>query len=470
MKRLLTATCVILFCSQAFASPIYHPPGPNLTYGSVSNSQTIMSEITNPAAGAAALDKNGGGLRFGVLSNIGIGYEVGDVDDMYDRLDAVIDNFEADFNNVADLTDATLVNAQIDEANILLAEINDNGYGKVFGSIHIPIMPIVLSSNMLGGNWVFDASVSGVAKVSALGDPIAFDVAGTQAFIGSIVPGTPSAFDAGDLTVDYDGNLTPADGITYILDTVNGNDSALAGRAARIIEAAVGYSTQVSENAGGKVFAGVRGKYYKVSLVQATEKFNNGTNNLDAEGFMDDLDIDNGEDSTGFGIDVGLLWVSNHLRFGATLTNLNEPEFEYNDINTTGYSDPVILATLNALSNKKYVMESQATIEAALHSENQKWVISAALDLNDIEDPVGDKYQWATVSAAYASESWILPGVRVGYRVNQTGSELKYLTGGVTLFRVLNLDLAYSPDKVEDDNGDEVSRSLIVNLGLELTF
>jgi len=65
--------------------------------------------------------------------------------------------------------------------------------------------------------------------------------------------------------------------------------------------------------------------------------------------------------------------------------------------------------------------------------------------------------------------SLIIPGIRAGYRVNQAGSELSYLSGGFTLFSV-NVDVAYSPDKVEDDSGDETSRSIIVNLGLELTF
>lgn len=467
MKRSISSIFATFFCAQVLATPVYHPPGPNLTYGSVSNSQTIMSEITNPAAGAAGLEKNGGGLRFGILSNIGIGYELGDVDDMYDRLDAVVDNFDANFNNVADLSDASLVDAQINEANTLLAEIDESGYAKAFVSAHVPIMPIVLSSNALGGSWVFDASFTGVAKVTAFGDPINFDLAGAEAFIASSTPGTPGSFDAGDIVVNYSG--VAAD-FSYDIDDATGNDSSMVARLAGVIEAGIGYSTHITNFSGGKVFAGVRGKYYKVALLQAAEKFDDGNNNQNTEDFVDDLDADDGETSTGFGVDLGLLWVSDHLRFGAMITNLNEPEFEYNEFDTSGFNDPVILARMNEMSSGKYTMESQATVEAAIHSRNQRWVLSAALDLNDVEDPIGDKYQWATVSAAYASESWILPGARVGYRVNQAGSELSYLTGGVTLFKALNLDIAYSPDKVEDDSGSDVSRSIMFNLGLELTF
>ena len=465
MKRLTAATCATLLCSQAFASPVYHPPGPNLTYGSVSNSQTIMSEITNPAAGAASLDKNGGGLRFGVLSNIGVGFELGDVDDMYDRLDTVIDNFDQNFNDVANLADATLVDAQIDEANNLLSEVDESGYGKVFLSAHIPVMPIVLSSDMLGGSWVFDASISGVAKVTAFADPINFDVVGAQAFILGVTPMTPSSFDAGDVDVDFDGT-----NFSYNIDDVTSNDSSVVARVAGIVEAGIGYSTHLTNFAGGKVFAGVRGRFYKVTLLQAAEKFDDGSTNQDTEDFLDDLDADDGEENSGVGIDAGILWVSDHLRIGATLTNINEPEFEYNDFDTAGFNDAQILARMNALSGEKYIMEKQATVEAAIHSQNQNWVISGSLDLNEVSDPVGDEYQWLAVSAAYATDSWWLPGIRAGYRVNQAGSELKYLTGGVTLFKSLNLDIAYSPDKVEDDDGNEVTRSAIVNLGLEMTF
>ena len=219
---------------------------------------------------------------------------------------------------------------------------------------------------------------------------------------------------------------------------------------------------------GGKLYGGIRGKYYKVTLLQDTERL--VSTNTDSENYFDDLDLDDGETSTGVGVDVGMLWVSDHLRLGATLANINEPEFEYNAFDLTGFTDATVIATLTGLANAKYTMERQVTVEAALTSQNKNWVVAGSLDLNEVVDPVGDEYQWLAVSAAYATDSWWLPGIRAGYRVNQAGSELKYLTGGVTLFKSLNLDLAYSPDKVEDDNGDEISRSIIFNLGLELTF
>ncbi|WP_455223247.1 conjugal transfer protein TraF [Kaarinaea lacus] len=167
---------------------------------------------------------------------------------------------------------------------------------------------------------------------------------------------------------------------------------------------------------------------------------------------------------------MGLLWAGDHYRIGATYNNVNEPEFEYNAI------DPVKLAGINdprisALLNQKlvYKMESQLTIEGALHSKNQKWLFGAAYDVNAVKGPTGDEYQWGTASVAYITKSWIVPGIRLGYRVNQVGSEMSYLTGGITLFKYLNLDGAYGLEDVVID-GSTVPRSFMFNIGLELSF
>jgi hypothetical protein len=120
-------------------------------------------------------------------------------------------------------------------------------------------------------------------------------------------------------------------------------------------------------------------------------------------------------------------------------------------------------------SSKEYVMESQLRLEGALYTASKNWVLNAAFDANAVMDPAGDEVQWATFSAAYATNSWILPGIRVGYRANMAGTELDYLDAGVTLFKVINLDIAYSLDDVVIDQ-DNAPRSLIANLGLELSF
>lgn len=462
MKRLFSAACVTLFCSQVSATPVYHPYGPNLTYGAVSNGQTIMSDITNPAAGAATMDSKGGGLRFGILSNIGFGVELGEVDGMSDELDAALNEVD---NNFSNSTDATAVQQSIVNINDVMSRVEDDGYAKVFGSLSIPLMPIVVSANTLGGSLVIDANASFIGKLSAFSAPIDFSdadrIAAQNHINANLVGGAPNQT-FGDLEIILPGGS--------VIDYNLLNDSSLVARIGGVVELALGYSTELMPFMGGKVYAGVRGKHYKVTLLQDFERISVEDTGQTSEDYFDDLDLDDGKTSTGFGIDAGVLWVSDHLRAGATITNINEPDFEYNDFDTSGFADPNDASRFSGQYDSTYTMERQITVEAALTSQNKNWVIAGSLDLNEVMDPIGDKYQWMAVSAAYATDSWLLPGIRAGYRVNQAGSELSYLTGGVTLFKSLNLDIAYSPDKVEDDDGEEITRSVIVNLGLELTF
>lgn len=462
MKRLLSASIVAAFCSHAAATPVYHPPGPNLTYGAVSNGQTLMSDINNPAAGALAPLKEGDKVRFGVLSSIGTGVEYGAIDNLFDDLDAIAADFDfsnafSSIDNINTAAAVTEVNTRINDINDLLTNIENDGYGKAFISGHIPLMPMIISSDTLGGSLTFDLNFSGVARVGAVADTVAFDLAAAQNFIATNINGTNTAT-FGDVTVNVNnGN------VTYSLT----NDSVVRLKAAGVFEAGFGYSRNVYSANSGNLLAGIRGKYYQVTLYQDVEKVEDET---DTENLFEDFDYKDGETSSNFGVDVGLLWAGDNYRLGATFANVNEPEFDYNAI------DPAKLAIINdprisALLSEKlvYTMESQLTIEGAMHTSNQKWVFGAAYDVNEVKGPTGDEYQWATASAAYITKSWIIPGIRLGYRVNQAGSELSYLTGGITLFKYLNLDGAYGLEDVVID-GSTLPRSFMVNLGLELSF
>jgi hypothetical protein len=95
-------------------------------------------------------------------------------------------------------------------------------------------------------------------------------------------------------------------------------------------------------------------------------------------------------------------------------------------------------------------------------------VISGGLDANAVKDVMGDEYRWATVSAAYATDTWWLPGIRAGIRKNLAGTKINYYSVGATL-AMLNLDLAWSTDEVDVD-GDTLPRGAMVNLGLEFSF
>ena len=462
MKRLLSAAILTTICTQTMATPVYHPPGPNVTYGSVSNGQTLMSDINNPAAGALAPLKEGSKFRFGVLSSIGVGAEYGAIDNLYDDLDALAADFDLSnaFSSVTNVNDPAAiaeVDTRINDINDLLQNIENDGYGKVFVSGHVPLMPMIIASDTLGGSLTLDLNVSAVARVGAVADTIQFDLTNAQSFITNNLGGFNQAT-FGDITVNVNGN-----NITYSLT----NDSVVRLKAAGVVEAGFGYSRNIYSSNSGNLLAGLRGKYYQVTLAQDVEKVEDETN---TEDLFSDFDYKDGNTDSDFSVDIGLLWASDHYRIGATATNLTEPEFKYNTIDPaklTPINDPRIS---NLLSEELiYKMKTQFTIEGALHSKNQKWVFSAAYDANAVEGPTGDEYQWGTLSAAFITKSWIVPGLRLGYRVNQAGSELSYVTAGLTLFKYLNIDGAYSLDDVVID-GSTLPRSFMFNLGLELSF
>ena len=119
--------------------------------------------------------------------------------------------------------------------------------------------------------------------------------------------------------------------------------------------------------------------------------------------------------------------------------------------------------------DRTYVMERQLKLEASLFSANHSWNFNLGIDANEIEDPVGDDFQWLTASVGYATDSWWLPGVRFGYRQNLAGTELNYASVGVTAFRILNIDIASTLDRVTID-GENLPQSLIVSIGFDISF
>lgn len=419
MKKSIGLALFAASAGGALAAPVYHPSGPNLTYGEISNGQTIISNVTNPAAGAVALQKGGNQYRFGILSSVGAGMEVGEIDNFIDDLDTLSQQFESTYTPLQ----AAALKADMEA---LLARMAEDGTLKMSVSAHVPLMPLVITHEALGGSLALDANFGAFGHLSVF-----------------------------DAPVDYNIGTSEIE-----------SDSALMVRGAEVAEVSLGYSRSLVKSATGELFGGLRGKYYRIGLAQSLTRVS--ATGGDSEDVLDDQMDQNLEETSDFGVDLGFLWVSDHYRLGATFANLNEPSFDYRAPDTTGYTDPGVLGDVAALDNQ-YVMEMQTRLEAAVYSANRNWVLGLGYDANPVEDPAGEEYQWASVSAAYATDSWWIPGLRVGYRANMAGSELTYATLGLTLFKLLNLDVAYGLEKVEVDQED-YPRSLLVNLGLELSF
>jgi hypothetical protein len=469
----------VVFCANALADPVYLPPGQNLTYGSSSNNQFIMSSITNPAAAAAQLGKEDSQYRFGILSSIGGGYEFGNVNDLYNKIDAskatltspitistLATLYQSDCGptpppcspaNLATFANhiASTINtsAAITTLNtVVLPALQKDGKATVFVDGHVPFMPLVVSKKSWGGSLVLDANVSAVASMSFIADPL---------FISSAT--------ATSIAQTFDNAASTSNTSTYALPTI-ANDSTLRVKAAMVREVGLGYSRPMLSSETGDLTAGIRAKYYQVKLERKAQKL------ITSSGAKSTFKASQTSytSSSGLGLDVGTLWTAKRYRVGAWVNNLNKPSFKYNDLTaaeltTAGYTSGTPIYNQLA-SRESYEMKPQLELEGAFFSESQNWVVNAGVDANAVPDPVGRDFQWATLSAAYATNSWWIPGIRIGYRTGLAGSKLRYATAGLTIIKALSLDVAYGLDSIKDNNGKVIPRSAMINLGIQMTF
>lgn len=423
-----------MLCANAFADPVYLPPGSNLVYGASSNNQSIMSSITNPAAAAADLGNEESQYRFGLI-NIGGGYELGNFNDLFNT----VDNTKTLLTTPITLTgtastDLPIINNVINSVNTTTAALQKDGNASIFFGGHIPFTPLVVTKKGWGGSFVLDANASAIANMTFIADQMPL------------------------LTSEPTGpTYTPV------------NDSTLLVKAAVVGELGLGYSRPVLSRDTGDLTAGVRAKYYQVKLARDAQLLINST------GAQSTLKASQTYTSnSGVGLDVGTLWTAKRYRLGAWINNINGPSFKFNDLTAAdltakGYTAGTAIYNQLAAS-ETYKMKPQLEMEGAFYSESQNWVLNAGLDGNKVQDPVGRDFQWATLSAAYATNSWWIPGVRVGYRTNLAGSKLSYATGGLTMFKALSLDIAYGLKSITDNSGKSIPRSAMINLGLQMTF
>ena len=119
--------------------------------------------------------------------------------------------------------------------------------------------------------------------------------------------------------------------------------------------------------------------------------------------------------------------------------------------------------------NKEFTMQRQVRLEAGIFTEQRDWSLHAEIDANPVEDPMRDKYQWATLTAGYATDSWWLPSARVGLSRNLAGTKLSYLNAGITVMKFINLDIATTLDTVNLE-GDKIRRGINVRLGIQFEY
>ena len=481
----------MVFVGLADAAPLYQPAGSNLTYGDVTHGQRVLSAITNPAAAAAEIGRSEDKARTGTLFSVGAGLEYGNVDDLFDVIDRVSEvikptepgegepdlppapgqlptdkpTFGEIIDVILDIDDPDFqdtLDKVVDQAVFLgttLAVLAVEAYGKLHVGGDIPI---VVGEEFLGGAWTFNLNVAGVAKAFGVVETIEFDGDVALAELEAaydLVPGDPAT--TYDLTGGIELTIDPASGDVSVYFN---NDTLLLTRSAVVGEFALGYSRQAARWGGGKLYWGTKAKYIVSRLSRISTRFGDIT---DADELFDSIRHADYRNDNEFAVDFGLLWADRNYSLGAMLTNVNEPVFRFPDVDTSFYRSQRIIDFV--VADSKWVMARQLKLEGSWFTADRRWTVNAALDANAVRDPMRDQYQWATVSAGYATGSWWLPGVRVGYRKNLEGSQLGYLGAGITMLKVLNFDVASTTESVRI-SGKDLPRGIIVNLGVEISF
>jgi hypothetical protein len=475
-----------LSCGLASAEAIYHPPGSNLTYGDVTHGQRVQSASSNPAAGAADLARGesrgsrglvfsaAAGLEYGNIENLfefynqvtsgytpsdpdsggGPGQDPGDKPDDGIDLGDIWDNLDPDTQAVLEA-----VGEEIAVQAAILSVIRNEGYGRAWLAADVPFQ---FGTEFLGGAWTFGANWSGNARAFGLTEDLQYDRdvarAALEEWLNTLPFERPEIIPLSDhvsLNVEADGSR-----LGLNLD----NDSSIVTKSSQQLEFNVGYSDLALSSEHGNLFLGVEAHLYIMRLSRLSVRFGDITNSKELFDAVQNADF---EEDTRVGFDIGALWVADNYQLGAQITNVNEPKFEFPDINLDPYSSEEIIDFLQ--QDQTYTMDRQVRLEGSIFTDDRRWSANIGLDVDSTIDPLGDEYQWLTLSAGYVNETWWAPNIRVGLRENLAGTRRRYASIGATLFNVVNLDLASAFDTVEID-GQDLPQGLMVSLGFQLVW
>jgi len=341
----------------------------------------------------------------------------------------------------------------------LLALIKDEGYAKAWLAADVPF---VLGGEHLGGAWTFGVNWTGASKAFGIVQPIEFDEDAArfalEDWFNQLPINRPEQF---PLTEQI---LLTVDPVTNKVQFGLQNDSSMLSKATQVTELNVGYSRLALSNDSGNLYIGVEAKLYLVRLSRLSVRFGDITN---SEELFDAIRDSNFRNDERVGVDIGALWVSENYQIGAQLTNVNEPDFTFPDVNLDPYSHEGIIGFLE--SDQSYTVDRQLKLEASLFTTDRRWSTHLGYDADSATDPLGDKYQWLTLSAGFVTDSWWIPGGRIGYRENLAGTKMKYVGIGVTAFKIVNFDISSALHTVSID-GRTLPQGLMGSIGFQISW
>ena len=486
LLQFVLASLALACAAPLSAGPVYQPPGANLTYGDVTHGQRVLSASTNPAAAAADLTRADGKPTRGTVFSVLAGLEYGQLDNLFAFYDELTRGYDPsdpgegggpgqnpgdkpgggiDLGEIWDQLDpdaraaAEAIAAEIARQAVLLGVIRNEGYARAWASADLPI---VLGKNLMGGAWTLGLNWSGSSKAFGLADDIDFDLAAAEQalrdWLNELPANRPNTLPvSNEVALYYD----PAtNGVALGIN----NDSSIISKASQTTEFDAGYSRLAWSNDAGNLFLGGRARLYLMRLSRLSVRFGDITN---SEDLFDAIKNSEFRNDTRLGVDVGALWVTDNYQLGAQITNLNRPKFGFPEVDLQPYKDQRIIDFLQR--DQTYRMDAQLKLEASYFGEHRRWSAHLGVDGNAAKDPLGDEYQWLTLSTGFITNRRWLPNVRAGYRENLAGSGTRYLSAGLTAFEFVNFDISTSLDSARID-GRELPKGLMASIGFQITW
>ena len=435
--RWLTATW-FFSAASAIAAPYTLPSGSNLATGPTANSRFLLITQNNPAAAASAYGTEfAKPVRLGILGAVGFGQELGASDNVDVTLARLRPELKKNNLNAVDIENIK------NEFESDLNKFGSDPYLLRTDLIaHTPMMPIVITSNVIGGAVTVDVKASGQSQAQFLNRPIHFNVLSGKAETASAIY-TKTAM-LGHFSVGF------ARPIAY-------------------------FSKETGSPLEGDLLTGVKLNYYQLGLRRSIFRLTHdkNLNKLVLNELKRPLN-----QKTALSIDVGLLFTSRFYSVGASLEDVNVTNYNFKNIGldceesgsaSAPGEDCYFTRSFAQDINLKedFTLAPKATLEGSLYNQSRNLVLSMYGQVNPSQDLMGVTRQPIGLSLAYQSRNWLAPGFRVGAHNNQLLDGLSYLSLGLTFASSISIDLAYGLESVGVDNVS-IPRKWALNVGLEL--
>jgi hypothetical protein len=437
MKVRLAVLAALVSASANAANPVSQPLGSTTTLGSTTNVWSLSSANVNPASSYLLVGKDDK-TRFGILTAISGGYELGDVNDLQDKLedlDEKLDNIGENLNEALELQE---------DFNDLLDEIGSNATFKGMLGGTVPLLPFIYKTDNYGA-FTFSADLTTSAMGRVLTD---------QAKI--VLNPLAQEFQLSTATSVYVKNMAD-------------------------VKFSIGYSNELFTWKNGSFVVGARANIHELTLGKSVLALSAMTNDEVGDAITGEIE-DNQLTTSATSFDVGFIWTSKNYQIGVSVANVNEPSFDYKALGTDCLNitdvEDIEIARTNCFAAREFagrgeialeethVMAQQATVEMALFSEDRSWNVSGSYDTNAVNDALGDMYQWSSIAAQIHPDWVLISGLRAGYKKNNVGSELSYASLGATFLKGINFDVSYGLENIDGD----IPRSVYFSLGIETSF